>query len=434
MTNSDIGKNAFSALSRRQQYAYAYYIQKKPDLLILEGAVRSGKTYVNNLIFYSMVKSQKDKGYLFIMSGATKASLERNVLYDFGKMFDIDTHLNQKGEFKMFGNIIVCFGTDKIDSADKVKGLTAMGWYANEITKHHIEFIKEAISRCSLENAKMIWDTNPDKPSHYVHENFISRSGKILYDGIETIKSIHFELDDNPVLTEHYKNKLKALTPETSTYYKRNILGLWVASGNVIFDNFKIEKVSLDINQYDEILGGMDFGRGGNSESAFVLIGRQGKKIFILAEVKALCKTNNEFIPMVQFCMDNIKVGAVKINTMIYADPSDPDKITEFSRAGFHITKATKGAGSVLAGIELLQATDWTINENCTMLQEELQGYEWQVEAGGQIKNKPVKVNDHLIDSVRMCLYSTKSDFNTKSDAVISHGNNRASNWKYSNT
>lgn len=420
MTDKDVYINKLrDTLSPRQLEVLQYYATKSPRMLILEGAVRSGKTFLNNLLWIEYINRYRDKGKIFIMSGVTRSSLENNVLYDLNRLTEvrggmkageyIPAVLGQSGSFEYLGNRVMCFGTDTVGSARRVKGLTAQGWYANEATKHHPLFIKEAPARCSEVGAKIFWDCNPESPSHFVYTDFIKHSGELLSSGIEAVHSEHFSLDDNPILPIEYIESLKKLTPETSTFYKRNILGLWVASGNIIFDNYKVANFDIDIDEYDEILAGADFGRGGNSESACVLIGRKGIKYYILDEVKALFKTNIEFISAVQAMMDNIKVEAVKDNTMIYADPSDPDKITEFQRNGFHIIGATKGAGSVLAGIELLQATDWTIRENCTMMLAELSQYEWQVEANGLIRDKPVKINDHLIDATRYCRYSKRN-------------------------
>lgn len=87
---------------------------KKPRHVILEGAVRSGKTY-EGICYWNAIVS-KAKGKLFIMTGQTISSLRRNVLDDISKMFGINTHLNMSNEFEMYGNKIACFGSDKSDS------------------------------------------------------------------------------------------------------------------------------------------------------------------------------------------------------------------------------------------------------------------------------------------------------------------------------
>jgi len=207
---------------------------KDPRHVILEGAIRSGKTYLGILYWLAIVSKHKDK--LFIMTGQTISSLKRNVLDDIEKLTGLSTHLNTNNEFNLYGNKVACFGSDKADSYKSMRGLTAQGWYANEIILSHQNTVLEAFARCSEVGAKIVWETNPNKPTHYIKTNYIDRSGCVLEDGSIDILSYHFELDDNTFLDNKYLESVKNSIPK-GTLYDRQIKGLWKATDKAILTN-----------------------------------------------------------------------------------------------------------------------------------------------------------------------------------------------------
>ena len=211
--------------------------KKKPLITILEGAVRSGKTWLNNLLWLQHIWSFKNKGFDFIITGHTIGSIERNVLKPLYDMFGIDTKLNKHNQFKMFGNTLNCFGADKMDAYKVMTGMTSHGWYGNEITLQHENTIQEAFNRCSGDGYRIFWDTNPDYPEHPVKLEYINKSGDKLENGRLRIKAWHFKITDNPYLSKEYVENLKASTP-SGMWYERAISGLWVAAEGLVYTGF----------------------------------------------------------------------------------------------------------------------------------------------------------------------------------------------------
>ncbi|OLS31890.1 MAG: hypothetical protein HeimAB125_14520, partial [Candidatus Heimdallarchaeota archaeon AB_125] len=180
-----------------------------PKITILEGAVRSGKTFLNNLLFYSEVRKHTGAGYHYIITGHTVSSIKRNVLEPLSEQFDKDTKISSDGSFTLSGNTVHCFGADKAHSYKTMTGMTAHGWYGNEVTLQHPNTITEAFNRCSGEDARIFWDTNPDYPEHPIKINYVDKSGELLSNEQLWIKSWHFELDDNPFLPAEYVENIK---------------------------------------------------------------------------------------------------------------------------------------------------------------------------------------------------------------------------------
>ncbi len=224
-------------LTKKQLEVIRYNNREHPIITILEGAVRSGKTWLDNILWYRHVWGFKDKGYNFIITGNTVGSVERNVLMPLRDMFGIDTTLNKFNQFKLFGNTMNCFGADKMDTYKAITGMTAYGWLGNEITLQNENTIQTCFQRCSGEGARILWDTNPDYPEHPIKLEHINKSGERLKNGQLRIKAWHFKLKDNLYLPKEYVENLKASTP-TGMWYDRAINGLWVAAEGLVYTDW----------------------------------------------------------------------------------------------------------------------------------------------------------------------------------------------------
>jgi len=229
----------------RQRTILKRYLRDSPKILILEGAVRSGKTFLNNAIFYMLVRGQTGAGKHFIITGHTLGSIKRNVLEPMSMDLGLNAKMDNNGMLRMFGNFVHCFGSDRADSYKAMTGMTGAGWYANEVTLQHDNSIQEAFNRCSDPDAQIIWDTNPDYPEHPIKLNFIDCSGERLSSGRLRIQAFHFQLDDNPTLSGEYIENLKRSTA-SGMWYDRRIKGLWTAAEGLVYEDWNPEVHVVD--------------------------------------------------------------------------------------------------------------------------------------------------------------------------------------------
>ena len=72
------------AFSEKQKAVIRHFNQEQTRLTICEGAVRSGKNYVNNFLWFMHVGKMAKYNVLFMMTGHTISSLKRNVLDELG--------------------------------------------------------------------------------------------------------------------------------------------------------------------------------------------------------------------------------------------------------------------------------------------------------------------------------------------------------------
>ena len=169
---------------------------------IFEGSVRSGKTYISMIMWaFWVAGSPKDKSYL--MSGKTLTTLKRNVLEPLKGMLGDQFSFNvTKKEGELFGRRIYLEGAANAEAESKIRGMTLMGAYCDELTLFGEEFFVMLLSRLSENGAKLFATTNPDTPSHWVKRDYLDRESVDLL-------SIKFTLEDNIFLPEKYIAALK---------------------------------------------------------------------------------------------------------------------------------------------------------------------------------------------------------------------------------
>src|SRR5699024_1463716 len=120
--------------------------------------------------------------------------------------------------FILAGVKVVQVYTGSIAGLKRARGFTAYGAYVNEASLANEEVFKEIISRCSGDGARILWDSNPDNPNHWLNTDYINNEDDDIVD-------FRFQLDDNTFLSERYRESIKSATP-TGKFYDRDILGL----------------------------------------------------------------------------------------------------------------------------------------------------------------------------------------------------------------
>lgn len=396
-------------LSRKQKH---YYKHANAKFNISHGAVRSGKTFITNLKWLEYIR-YGPPGKL-LMSGRTLATLKENVLDD---IFDLIGSQNYSykanGELVIFGRRIKCVGADKVDAEKRIRGQTYAGWYGDEITIQHPLFIKQAITRCSVANAKIFWTTNPDHPKHPIKTDFLDNE-TMKERGM--LKAWHFMLDDNATLTEEYKETLKASFG--GVFYKRNIDGLWViAEGLVYGDDYqpKIHKVPnaqilemLDAKAFHTIVGGADFGF--THPMAGVLYGLKGDPLYPeYYQISEFYQTNKKTEALRDwFISEQERMG--KQAKVIFCDSAEPDRILTLQEKGLKATSSDKQIGPGINTVQTLFKNDRLyINEKCINTDNELSTYRYPNEddtEAQQNKDQPIDEDNHALDAKRYCLHN----------------------------
>lgn len=233
---------------------------------ILEGAVRSGKTWIS-LILFALWVSMQPKTATFLMVGKTLTSLKRNCLDLLQQLVGEAnfTYNTSRKEGLLFGHVVYLEGTNDSRAEGKIRGMTLTGAYCDEITLFAEDFFAMLLSRLSMPGAKLFATTNPDSPQHWFMVRYIKRADSL------DMSISRFTIDDNPFLDKVYVENLKK--EYTGVFYKRFIQGLWVVADGACYPQFANKPEDYIVQELPPdaryISIGVDWG-GNRSLTAFV--------------------------------------------------------------------------------------------------------------------------------------------------------------------
>jgi len=374
----------------------SYWHDSTQSFNIAEGAVSSGKTYAQILRWIEHCYSVP-VGSLLMMSGKTNESLYDNVIRDKERLLggDCKVYRNPLRVKIRSRNIeIACVDANNERSWGKVQGKTVYGWLADEVVQYPLSFVNMAIGRCRGDGKvwPKFWTCNPDHPQHYIKTNFIDN------DKLDR-RSWHFNLDDNPILSEQYKDELK--NAYTGVFYDRYILGKWVLAEGSVYPDFSREThVYKDMQLPDAWykVRGIDFGYTNPFVCLWGAVDQDGR-LYIYDEhyqAKALIKDHAEAIS---------RRGDKYYFTVADHDAQD---IAELRAQGIDSTNAIK---AVIAGIQKVAARlkvqpdgypRLMISDKCVNTIREFESYRWaEVKEGRNEKEEPIKDEDHCMDTTK---------------------------------
>lgn len=368
---------------------------------VLYGAKRTGKTIFNNYVFLNELKRVREiadqqgiKNPQYILAGYSLGTIQKNVLEELYNMYGLEFKFDKYNRFKLFGVTVVQTGHGNVSGLKAIRGMTAYGAYINEGSIAEESVFDEIKSRCSGEGARILVDTNPDHPEHWLLKDYILNPD-------ENIRGYHFELDDNSFLSERYRKNIKSSTP-SGMFYDRNIKGLWVSGDGVVYQDFDkdlhaITRQEAEQFKFVEYIAGVDWGY--EHYGSIVVIGITADGTHVVLEEHAHQHKEIDFWETVQKKI-MIKYG---VNIPFYPDTARPEYVYRFSENSKHVYNANK---SVMVGIEMVaglikQNKFFIVYDECPRFQQEIYNYVWH-----NTKDEPIKQFDDVMDSIRYAVLS----------------------------
>jgi len=398
--------------SDKQAAVFQHAICDNPYHLILEGAVRSGKTHLNNVLWLYHVGKIPGPRKDFIMTGRSIGSLERNVISPLEDLLGKTIRMDNFNRFALGKHTMNCFGADNESSYKAMTGMTSYGWYANEVTNQHPNTIVEAFNRCSGAGARIFWDTNPDHPYHFVKTDYIDKTGIRNQDNRLAISAHHCRLEDNQFLTAEYIENVKRNTP-SGMWYDRRIKGLWVAAEGIIYESFDRGTHTCEpfkIPDDWQRVRGIDFGTVHPFVMLWGAIDGDGR-LYIYREY---FKTNT----LIRHHAERIKDLSKDEHYIWTVSDHDAQERLEYEAHDIPTQPANK---AVLLGLDkvaqrMVDQIDGRprvmIFNTCTELIRQLGVYCWRpYEEGKSYREEPLKVDDDGPDVLRYIVMEL--DYNT---------------------
>ena len=367
-------------------------------MMINHGAVRAGKTYINNELFLQELtrarenaKKQGEKA-MYILGAASSGTLQTNVLREIEDHFGINIHFDQFRNFTLCDVYVVTTFTGSVAGIRSIRGMTSYGAYVNEASLANKEVFDEIVKRCSGLGARIMLDTNPDHPNHWLKTDYIDKA-----DG-ERIISNHFTLFDNDFLNDRYVENLLAATP-SGMFTERGIYGRWVSGEGAVYTDFKPEVHFIDKapNNIVHYFCGVDWGY--DHYGVIVLCGRlRDGRVVMLREYAKQYKETDWWVAVAKQLQQEFGE-----RLPFYCDSARSEHVARFKREGLHAHYAHK---SILAGIEQVaklfkQEQLFVVDEIAEQFKNEIYQYVWNERTG-----KPIKQHDDVLDALRYAIYS----------------------------
>lgn len=392
-------------LTHKQKQVLHSYLHDDWKIMILSGAFRAGKTVMNNYIFVmelkriaKLAKSRKDPHPQYILAGYSSNSIYTNVISAIESYFGITMKTDRHGHYHLFGVDIVPSYTGSIRGVGSIRGMTSYSAYINEASLSTHDVFQEILQRCSIEGARIICDTNPDIPTHWLKTDYIDNP-----DPKARIKSFTFTIDDNTFLSKDYVESIKAATPK-GMFYDRGILGQWVTGDGIVYRDFDKDKMVISREQVPDDLEyyvGVDWGY--EHPNPIILLGDdKDGNTYVLADYTQKHKFIDYWIRIAK----NLQASFGR-NLIFYADSARPDNVNEFQSNGINCINANK---NIMPGIECVArkmriGQFYVVDTAASGLLEEIYQYAWDDKTGLPLKENDVRHNDRL-DAIRYAIYS----------------------------
>ena len=406
-TNTNVNNFQLGAFSYKAQ---SFIYDSDAFINIAHGSVRSGKTIAATFKFLIFVL--KSDYYEFMISGKTRDTIERNVVRDLIRMIDgaMDYKYRKFDNYlEIEGKKIWLIGFSDEGATEKVRGMTVGGWYADELTSASKSTVEMAITRCSVDGAKMFWTMNPESPYHFIYTDYITNQ-ELLDSG--TVKTWHFNLDDNLHLSPKYVEELKRVNRKSKVNYKRNILGQWVIAEGIIYDTFDEDvHVYDDHVEVDEINICCDYGV--STVTTFGVMGikkdvKNGNSYYLMEETyydaqqKGVAQSDSDRVE--DILRLQTKWGLGRKNTLYL--PHDAASLKAQCRKDKRIRmKVRTYAPNTFRDInqiqDLFNDNRFHIHRSCKNSITQAQTYCWDTKAQQRGEDKPLKVDDHCPDMWR---------------------------------
>ena len=368
------------------------------DALICDGAVRSGKTSIMMWAFVDWAMRQFS-GQRFGICGKTVDSASKNIVVPFISMsrakerYTIRWRRADKVLEVRRGavtNYFEVFGGKDESSFALIQGRTLAGVLLDEVALMPRSFVEQALTRCSVDGAKLWFSCNPESPQHWFYTEWIRRHRErnALY--------LHFEMADNPGLSAKTIERYQSMF--TGVFYDRYIRGLWVLAEGLVYDFFGEEQIVDEVPDKGEYYISCDYGTlNPFSAGLWCWDGKTATRIreyYYSGRESQRNKTDEEYYTELEALAGDLPVRAVVV------DPSAASFIETIRRHGrFKVRKAhNEVVPGIMTTARMLRDGTVKVHRSCKDTIREFGLYRWDEKAA---EDRPIKENDHAMDDIR---------------------------------
>jgi phage terminase large subunit len=294
------------------------------------------------------------------------------------------------------GNRIIFRGMNDFKQREKLKSITfpvgkltdVWAEEATELLQDDFEIIDDRLRGELPEGLfyQIKLSFNPVNKNHWIK--------RVFFDAPDADTLAHKSTYlDNRFIDAAYRRRMmrrKRIDPAGFLIYG---LGEWGETGGLILKNWEAEEISQNLQDYDDIALGQDFGF--NHANAILLLGWRDAEVYILREIYVHELDTTEIIPLA------VKAGLPRGKRM-WCDSAEPDRIAMWQKAGYNAKAVSKEQNSVHAQIDWLRGVKIHVHPSCVNAIKELQQWKYaKDEKTGQYTDEPVKIMDDAMAALR---------------------------------
>lgn len=336
---------------------YSSLFENDTRYFIITGGRGSSKSFGVGT-FTSLLSFETGHKILFTRQTMTSAHL--SIIPEFQEKIDLlelnDFFEINKSEIrnKKSGSEIIFKGI-KTSSGDQTANLKSLQGVTTWILDEAEELIDESVFdkinlsiRQKGKQNRVILILNPATKEHWIYKKFFEQEG--IQEGFNGVKGnttyIHTTyLDNIDNLDESFLDEVEKVKANNPKKYEHVILGGWLDKAEgVVFTNWKYGAFNPDNLQTSF---GQDYGFSIDPTTLVeVAIDRKQKKIYLKEHLYKPKLTTSEIAHINK---------TICGNKLIVADSAEPRLIDELVKMGCRVIGTTKGAGSISAGIAIMQ-------------------------------------------------------------------------------
>lgn len=388
---------------------------------IWEGAVRSGKTFVS-VIAFLMAVALAGTGGEIVITGKNRDSIFRNffrVIEEAPGLRALRDHVKYRQGAPtaiIFGRTVHVIGANDAKAENVIRGMTVLLAYADELTVLPQAFFKQLLARMSPPGARLYATTNPDSSRHWLKVDYLDKLDQLV-----NWRRFKFTMDDNPSLTDDYRASLKA--EYTGLWYKRFILGQWVAAEGAVYDAFDPDRHTItwaDLPEPIEVVAaGIDYGT--TNPTVSIRLGvfdlpNHGRCLVAVDEWVNKTGQIGRAATDVELSQGVRNHLATDVTKGYHTPPTlvavDPAAASFRAQLRTDQTPTVAGHNAVVEGIKringLFTKHKLLVTDKCRTLLDELDGYAWDPKQSAKGIDAPIKQDDHAVDALRYAVMTSE--------------------------
>ena len=286
-------------------------------------------------------------------------------------------------------------------AVERVRGMTLQGALVDEATSMHPQLALMLDTRLSQPGARAWWTCNPEGPLHWFLNDWIRNPN---------LNSIHipFELDDNPSLTDDYKNALKASV--TGHMYDRWVRGKWVTASGLVWPEAAQQVGEPPKRDPTVTVIAVDY--AASSITHALLLALHGKVWYVTREwrldsTREPVTSTRQADALIRWAAEH---GHEPRRGLWIVDPAAADMNAALRERGCKNVEAgfndringVRAVGHAFASGSLKVSLS-----GCPQLLRELGNYSWNETAAAKGTDDPQRVDDHGCDALRYGIATT---------------------------